>query len=120
MTDYIKNFGSENDMLRGEAERLAEKLKTDTTFKGGVIRWKMGNLCPTDCAEFAKFLGLAVDLDAQQAARDKQLDEMVKRMKRNEKNMSEEARAEQAYEMRAAFGPGVTVVNIFTGRKTRT
>lgn len=119
MTDYIKNYQSEG-FFKKEAERLAEKLKTDTTLKDGVLRWKMGNLCPADCAEFAKFIGIAVDLSKQQAARDAELSKLVKRMKRAEKNMSEEARAEQEYEMRAAFGPGVTVVNVFTGKKTKT
>jgi len=36
------------------------------------------------------------------------------------KDQEEEARAEQAYEMRAAFGPGVEVVNVITGERTRT
>ncbi len=31
-----------------------------------------------------------------------------------------DAEAERAYERRAAFGPGVTVVNILTGEKYRT
>lgn len=32
-------------------------------------------------------------------------------------NMTDEQRAEEAYEMRAAFGPGETVVDIFTGER---
>lgn len=32
----------------------------------------------------------------------------------------EDARNEQMFEMRAAFGPGVEVVNVFTGRKHTT
>jgi hypothetical protein len=33
------------------------------------------------------------------------------------KLLAEEAAAEQAFEMRAAFGPGVEVVNILTGER---
>ncbi len=44
----------------------------------------------------------------------------VKRTRPQTTFMEEEARAEQEYEMRAAFGPGEKIVNIFTGETYQT
>lgn len=119
MTDYIKDLQG-TGWRKADAEKMIVKIKTDTVLKSGILRWTMGNLVPQEIAEFAKHLGVAVDLKKHEAARAKNLDELVKRMKLNEANMSEEARAERDYEMRAAFGPGETVVNILTGKTYKT
>lgn len=43
-----------------------------------------------------------------------------RRTRRQGREEISEAEAEMAFEMRAAFGPGVEVINILTGRKHRT
>lgn len=117
MSDYIAAM-QQTGYERQRAERLAKQLKTETTLTGGVLRWNMGNLVPQDCAEFAKFLGIEVDLSKQQAARDEELDALVQAMKSRPRNP--EIEAENLAEMRAAFGPGETVVNILTGETYKT
>ncbi len=119
MTDYIQDFQGVG-LFKKEADRIAEQIKTDTVLKGGVLRWKMGNLVPQDVAEFAKFLGVAVDLKKQAAAFKNAVGKLVRAMIDVEAKETDEERAEREYEMRAVFGPGETVVNIFTGKRYKT
>jgi len=64
-----------------------------------------------DCINLQEILAEANEVD---------MADLRARMIASEQSMSDEARAEQAFEMRAAFGPGETVVNILTGTKYTT
>jgi hypothetical protein len=81
----------------------------------GVARWKSNGSVPfPDMLQQWAGLGLRVNVEASNAAKSADLDKMVAEMKANPPPPPD---AEQMFEMRAAFGRGTTVVNVFTGRK---
>ena len=57
---------------------------------------------------------------AQQAAYSAYVDAVCRRYRETQARRTPERSAEDAYEMRAAFGPGVEVINVITGQRTRT
>lgn len=84
-----------------------------------VLRWnESGNVVPLDVME--ECYTLPVNADAHKAARDAELAEVVARYRDWRANMTDEERAEEAFEMLAAFGPGETVVDIVTGETFET
>lgn len=98
----------------------AEKLRADfvnpervSTDENGVIRWRTNNaiISPALYRDDA----FAVCPPAQEAAYNKELDAFLTAYRKADPKPD----AEQMAEMRAEFGPGSTVVNIFTGRRTR-
>lgn len=119
MSNYIKmytnpRFGFEKE----EADRLKEMILTGAKAKRGVIRWENNKKClPTDCAEFAQYLGFKVDMEAQKRAQDRDLKQMRKNYIKARAEMTQEEKDEEMYEMRAAFGRGAVVVNILTGER---
>ena len=72
MPNYIQQLQSPRyPFLREEAERMADRLREEVLIFDGVARWEMtGDVIPEDCAEFAKHLGLLIDLDKCREARD--------------------------------------------------
>jgi len=81
-----------------------------------VLRWvSSDNVIPKDIMETA---GWAYQ-DEMNAARDEQQREALERYVEAQANRTPEQIAEQEFEMRAAFGPGETVVDIFTGERTK-
>ena len=85
------------------------------TEDGLVWRWASNNaVVPLDAA--ADY-GIPVDAAAQAAARDAELTAFVAEYR---KNRTRRISTEERFEMLAAFGPGVRVVNILTGERTRT
>lgn len=56
---------------------------------------------------------------AQEAAREQDVTESITAYRAARAQMTDEERAEELFEMRAAFGPGERVVNIFTGEVTQ-
>ena len=97
-------------------EYLKKMLATSSKIKRGVIRWTTNNrITPNDVAEYAFELGYKVNLETHRKA-----------LKRETKRLLDEYRSqphpidpEEMYEMRAAFGPGTTVVNILTGERIK-
>jgi len=82
---------------------------------GKVWHWLSNNaVCPLDACE--KY-GIPCDKESQKVALSAYYDEIVSRLR---EQANAEPSDEERYEMRAAFGPGVEVVNILTGRRTRT
>lgn len=119
MTDYVQYYDQNDNTLGAkDARYLAIKLRTEATITDGVIRWDSnGAVPPGDCLALAAHIGLPVDLAACKAASDRETAAfLADYRKRNRGPVS----AEQRAEMRAAFGPGATVVNVVTGRRTRT
>lgn len=103
------------------ADKIAKDAYTDAN---GVVRWKSNdNVPPADILENAGLPESTVALSTH--ARDIETEDVLAEyIKQQEAFWTEpqyaEARAEQLAEMRAAFGPGQEVVNVFTGRKYRT
>lgn len=87
----------------------------------GELRWKSNDRVP-----MADMLGFWVELrlitedtmKLSTLAREKEDEEFLSRYRAQQANR--QVTAEEAYEMRVAFGPGVEVVDVITGRKYRT
>lgn len=104
------------------AEKLAEQFES-ATVKGGVVRWNSNNNVPfedmlTDFAEagFIPFVTVGTSLEAREVDNKAFFAEYRKA----QANRTEEQIAEQRFEARAAMGPGVEMVNIFTGERYTT
>ncbi len=100
------------DWREKEAARNREKIETETYDIDGVKYWKTNDSpvpywvydeAGLDCPEI------------QREAHDRHVGESIAEYREQMKNhvYSEE----ELFEMRAAFGPGVTVVNVLTGKK---
>ena len=85
----------------------------------GIMRWTSNNrVPPAECVEQAVREGHPVNVAACATVRDAETSSFLA-----EYRLSERYRpisTEEAYEMRAAFGPGIEVVNVITGRRHRT
>lgn len=121
MANLIADLTHPMKCFRDTAEQTADKLRTSAHLDatGVVLRWNSNRRCvPTDCAELAAHLGIGVNLEAHEMARKAEDSALIAAYVagRERRGYSDEER----FEMRAAFGPGVEVVNVFTGRTTRT
>ena len=81
---------------------------------GRTWRWASNDrCCPLDaCEEY----GIPVDPVAQEAAREREMDEFLAEYRANYTGPSDEERVEA----RAAMGPGVEMVNAITGHRWTT
>jgi imidazoleglycerol phosphate dehydratase HisB len=85
----------------------------------GIWRWNSNDRVPFD--DMLQSWGLDFATRARcAAARDADNRETLARYVEARKNVSPEQLAEEAFERRAAFGPGVEVVDILTGQRMRT
>jgi di/tripeptidase len=82
---------------------------------GKTWRWCSNN--SVIMLDVCKSHGIPCDIKAQEAAREKYLDEVFANYK---KNQPATPSLEEQYEMRAAFGPGKDVVDVVSGRRWRT
>ena len=83
--------------------------------ENGAAYWKRsGNYLPSDCVERLSYTTFAFNVDATNAAREKQQYETIKAYKEQMKN--HEYSNEELYEMRAAFGVGTKIVDAITGK----
>lgn len=102
---------------QNDAPRLREKIATETKWDGDVLRWKSNSaVVPVHVFEDC-------GLHAMKPQREAYEDETAKAIKSyvaSQEDLDEEAYAEQMYEARAAFGPDVEVVNVFTGKRYTT
>lgn len=93
--------------------------KHEFTVENGAAMWECGNYLPMDClaAVINGKYGYLIDVDEHERLLDKQQSESIRRYKDRMKNhvYSEE----ELYEMRAAFGEGVEVVDALSGNKIR-
>jgi hypothetical protein len=79
-----------------------------------VHRWRDSGQVP--CKEILKRLGLTQEeLERNTAARDVDTDAFIAEYQRRQSERTPEQLAEERAEARAAHGPGVELVNIFTG-----
>ena len=122
MTRFEKEIsGALGEYWERSAEKEVEELvahcdEAAELDENGAIRWKSnGNYLPEDCCEKLVYACYDFDVEATRKAREEQLHKHAEEYKKSMLNMSNEARAELEYEIRAAFGPGTKVVNVITG-----
>jgi hypothetical protein len=117
MTDYVAAHKNPAAVHHSEALRLANGIPNKATFADGVMRWNAnGCVPPYDVCEFAAYLGHPIDLELSAKARDLELDQFLHEYRRRDRKPS----FEEIFEARAVHGPGVEIVNVFTGRTFRT
>lgn len=119
MTDYVTAL-AQPGAYHGEATRLAATLRdrAHATIEAGVIRWNSnGRVPPADVVALAAHIGLAIDTAACTAARDTETAQFLAKYR---KARAGGPTAEERGEARAAFGPGVDLVDVITGHKWRT
>lgn len=102
--------------FRDNAERLKDAFEKEAFVLDGVVRWRSnGMVPPEDVLEFWHYLRKPFDLKKSLKARDKDLDEFVRRYRENQRPPSDE----QLAEMRNVFGRGTTVVDVISGRRIK-
>ena len=90
----------------------------EATVTAGVVRWSSnGAVPPSDVLAQWAGLDLPFDLARSTEAHNRDIDEFAEEYRQR---APRRVSSEERYEMRAAFGRGKRVVNIFTGRVTRT
>ena len=105
--------------LEKNAKRLAEEV--DYTITNGVMTWNSNDSVPfDDMLDAAESIGIELDRAACTAARDADTASFLIEYVKGRANMSDEQKREEAYERRAAFGPGETIVDVFTGERSTT
>lgn len=105
-----------------DADKLAAQFE-EAYLKDGIVFWKSNDRSPfedmlTDFMEAGFISQENVDLTV--AAKKEQDRAAIAGYIVAQANRSEEQKAEELFEMRAAFGPGEKVVNIFTGEVSYT
>ena len=104
------------EVTRESADAAARTSEATLTDVGGhaTLLWKSsGNAVPEDIMEGSNWTEEAIAEHAAGSAIKSR--EAISRYMFARANMSAEAREEEAYELRAVFEPGETVVNVFTG-----
>lgn len=105
--------------------------KFTITPRHRVMVWDSNDRVPHDDMVVAAIqMGFDIDREECERVRDEQTAEFLVEYKRGQKDFARrvaagdpealEIKAEQDYERRAAFGPGVVVVDVLTGKRTRT
>ena len=113
---YIKDLNSQYEWLRKKTREFSDSLSNDATICDGVMKWKSNNHCvPRDVAELAIYIGLPVDMDKHEKARDEETERFLASYRKQQKNRKRTQ--EELFEMRAAFGIGETVIDIITGER---
>ena len=103
--------------FRTDAERMLDAFHTDTYIENGVIRWKSSqNVPPIDILEFWNYIGFDFDYKLSIEVAQKEIEEKINSYKKRNIGKS----SETLYEMRAAFGEGVEVIDVLTGKSYKT
>ena len=98
-----------------QSARTSEATLTDVGGHATLLWNSSGNAIPTDIMEGSNWTEEAIAEHA--AGKSIKSREAISRYIAARKNMSAEAREEEAYERRANFEPGETVVNVLTGER---
>lgn len=100
-----------------EMWKAVEKFKTDAIVDdNGIATWKLsGNCLPDDFLEMLDWAGVAtINYEATKRERQRQDEKFFKEYK--EANKNRKYTEEELFEMRAAFGTGVTIVDAISGQ----
>lgn len=101
---------AEKELAEIAADIEAGRLTIDAN---GVARNCIGRALMADMAEKVAYINNDIDLDATAAAREAEVSRELAAYRKAAAAPSEE----ELREMRAAFGPGATVVDVITGAK---
>lgn len=102
---------AEEELEKVRAELKAGMITIDTM---GVARNCIGRALMGDMLEKVVRVTDKVDAEATQKARDAEVEKSISEYRERMKN--HKPSAEELFEMRAAFGPGAKVVDVFTGQ----
>lgn len=121
MTRFERELsGSLGAYWKASAEKELEGLRADlaagkiTIDENGVARNCIGRALMADMAEKLAHVTDRIDRDATAAAREVEVDRELAAYRESRKEGYSE---QELRDMRAAFGPGATVVDIITGEK---
>ena len=122
MTRFARELsGSLGAFWKASAEKELEQIREDfetgkiTVDENGVARNRIGRILMSDLLEKLTYITDKVDVEATRAAREAETDAFLESYRKANHRRS----AEELSEMRAAFGTGTTVVDIFTGERIR-
>lgn len=120
MTRFMEELkGLRGDFWQKEAEKELEKVKTElaegkiTIDENGVARNCIGRVLMSDMLEKVALISDKVNVEATTAAKDEENRKSIEEYRRSRKGYSQE----ELNEMRAAFGKGTTIRDIFTGEE---
>ena len=122
MTRFEKELsGALGAYWKKEAEKELAKVKEDlengniTIDEQGIARNCIGRVLQNDMMEKVAMVSDKVNVEATRAARDEETAKVIEEFRASYTGPSEE----DLFEMRAAYGKGTTVVDIFTGKKIK-
>ena len=122
MTRFEKELsGALGAYWKQEAEKELARVKKDlkegriTIDEKGIARNDLGRTLHDDMLEKVAMVSDKVNVEATRAARDEETAKVIEAYRAYYTGPSEE----EMFEMRAAFGTGTTVVDIFTGKKIK-
>lgn len=120
MTRFMKELnGSLGAYWKAEAEKELARVKADLDAgriiidENGIARNCIGRVLMADLLEKLALVTDKADVAATNAAREAEVAKELESYRANKKPHT----AEELAEMRAAFGPGITVVDVLTGEK---
>lgn len=119
MTDYVKAYNDKTSPYYSKAHELVNWADKDTYVVDGVIRWvNNDNVPPLEILELLYYKADVVfDITASCRANHDDMIKAVTRYRETRANMTEANLIEEAFERQAAFGKGVTVVDVITGEE---
>lgn len=122
MTRFEKELsGALGAYWKKEAEKELERVKKDieegkiTIDENGIAKNCIGRTLHDDMLEKVAMVNDKVNVETTRAARDEETAKAIEAYKASYTGPSEE----EMFEMRAAYGKGTTVVDIFTGKKIK-
>ena len=122
MTRFEKELsGALGAYWKKEAKKELERVKKDldegkiTIDENSIARNCIGRTLHDDMLEKVAKVSDKVNVEATRAARDEETAKVIEAHRASYTGPSEE----DLFEMRAAFGTGTTVVDIFTGKKIK-
>lgn len=121
MSDLINYYENpRNKSEERQADSALESIQCNSYIgEGSVFTWLSNDRVPAnDILELAAHIGIEFNMENSVAKREADQAAFLAEYIEGQANRSEEQLAEERFEMRAAFGEGETVVNIFTGEKT--
>lgn len=120
MTRFMKEYnGMLGEYWKKEAEKELAKVKAElengkiTIDENGIARNCIGRVLMSDMLEKLALVTDQVDVEATTRARDEEVARELKAYKESRRPYTED----EINEMRAAFGPGTKVRDIFTGEE---
>jgi len=122
MTRFERELnGSLGAYWKAEAEKELARVKADldagkiTIDENGIARNCIGRILMADMLEKLAMITDQVDTEATTAAREAEVAKELAEYRNRKRSHSREELAQ----MRAAFGPGATVVDVLSGEKIR-